>query len=210
SDTGVGMTEETKNRIFEPFFTTKELGKGTGLGLSVAYGVVNNHHGFIDVESTLGKGTTFTLFFPAQRRIVDAPETIEEIPQNTAGGKETVLIVEDEEMLLNLVASLLEDKGYQVIRAKDGQEGIDLFRARHEEIACILTDMGLPRLGGWEMFLKMKEVKPKVKAILASGYCDPRIKAEMLKEGAKDFIQKPYVSDLVLRRIREVIDEDSD
>ncbi len=207
SDTGVGMSEETKNRIFEPFFTTKELGKGTGLGLSVVYGVLNNHHGFIGVDSTLGSGTTFSLYLPVQKRLSEIPPTVEAIPEQVLLGKETVLVVEDEEMLLNLVASLLEDKGYSVIKAKDGQEGIDVFRERHEEIACILTDMGLPRLGGWEMFLKMKEVKPKVKAILASGYCDPRIKAEMIKEGAKDFIQKPYISDLVLRRIREVIDE---
>ncbi len=208
SDTGVGMSEETRHRIFEPFFTTKGLGRGTGLGLSVVYGVVNNHRGCIDVESALGVGTTFYLYFPAQTPLLDIDAEPAVPAFKARGGKETILVVEDEEMLLKLVQTVLEDRGYRVLTAKDGQEGIDIFRNRHEEIACILTDMGLPRLGGWEMFLKMKEVKPTVKAILASGYCDPKIRAEMMKEGAKDFIQKPYVSEVVLQRIREILDAD--
>lgn len=208
ADTGVGMSDETQNRIFEPFFTTKELGRGTGLGLSVVYGIVHNHRGYIDVESAVGVGTTFFLYFPEQDPTTEHEMKPAKAASLNIGGKETILVVEDEEMLLKLVQSVLEDRGYRVLTAKDGQEGIDIFLDRHDEIACILTDLGLPRLGGWEMFLKMKEIKPTVKALLASGYCDPRLRAELIKEGAKDFIQKPYVSEVVLRRIREIIDGD--
>ena len=206
SDSGIGMNEETRSRIFEPFYTTKELGKGTGLGLSVVYGVINNHRGFIDVESEAGKGTTFHLYFPVKTREIRADSTSMTHRENSPAGNETILVVEDEDMLLELVKALLEEQGYHVMTARDGQEGIELYSAHHEEIACVLTDMGLPKLGGWEMFLKMKQVNPSVKAVLASGYCDPKVRSEMIGEGAKDFISKPYVADQVLRRIREVID----
>ncbi len=205
-DSGMGMNEETRARIFEPFYTTKELGKGTGLGLSVVYGVINNHRGFINVESEPGQGTAFYLYFPIKKREIAHAQipSIEE--KKISRNNETILVVEDEEMLLDLVKSLLEDRGYNVMTARDGQEGLDKYTTHHKQIACILTDMGLPKLGGWEMFLKMKEVNPDVKAILASGYCDPKIRSEMMNEGAKDFIQKPYVTEIVLNRIREVID----
>ncbi|MBI3363714.1 MAG: PAS domain S-box protein [Ignavibacteriae bacterium] len=207
-DTGNGMDEATRQRIFEPFFTTKELGKGTGLGLAVVYGVVNSHHGFIDVESEQGKGTTFTLFLPVQsRKIIEAPPEVEKA-QVTTGGSETVLLVEDEEMLRELLKNLLEEQGYHVLAAGDGQEGLEIYQTKKDQIAVILSDMGLPRLGGWEMFQKMRELNPKVRAILASGYFDPNLKIDMLKAGAKDFIQKPYVSEEILKRIREVIDQE--
>jgi CheY-like chemotaxis protein len=206
-DTGIGMDDATKKRIFEPFFTTKELGKGTGLGLAVVYGVVNSHHGFTDFRSEFGVGTTFTTYFPAtlvQEPVVDIAE-----PGEVSEGQytEKVLLVEDEEMLLDLLSGLLASQGYEVLAARDGQEGLEIYTANAGSIAIVLSDMGLPKLGGWEMFQKMKEVNPKVKAILASGYFDPNVKMDLLKAGAKDFIQKPYVPDQILKRIREVIDE---
>lgn len=206
-DTGEGMDEATKSHIFEPFFTTKELGKGTGLGLAVVYGVINSHHGFIDVESTKGVGTTFHLYFPvSDDLVVEIPEAPERNDRNTRG-HETILIVEDEEMLRNLVKDLLESSGYHVFAAADGMEGYEIFKAHSDRVALVLSDMGLPRLGGWEMFQKMRELKPNVQAILASGYFDPNLKLDMLKAGARDFIQKPYVSDEILKRIREILDE---
>jgi two-component system cell cycle sensor histidine kinase/response regulator CckA len=200
-DSGMGMDEETRSRIFEPFFTTKELGQGTGLGLSVVYGILNSHQGFIDVESRPGEGTAFHLYFP----ITDAlypPEPREQIPE----GIETILIVEDEEMLRDLLKTFLTGNGYTVLTAQNGEEGLEIFRERGREISLVLSDMGLPRLGGWEMFQQMKEIDDGVKVILASGYFDPNLKMDLVKAGAKDFIQKPYVPDYILRRIREVID----
>lgn len=206
-DNGIGMDAATRSRIFEPFFTTKELGKGTGLGLAVVYGVVNSHHGFIDVASERGAGTTFSLCFPIQARKIVVPQP--ELPEREEprGGDETILIVEDEEMLRELLSSLFEEHGYRVLAAKDGAEGVELFKTNAGKIAVVLSDMGLPKLGGWEMFQEMRAVDPEVKAILASGYFDPNLKMTMMKAGAKDFIQKPYISAAVLTRVREVIDK---
>jgi PAS domain S-box-containing protein len=205
-DTGVGMDDATRSRIFEPFFTTKERGKGTGLGLAVVYGVINSHHGFIDVESEKGKGTTFILYFPVQSRTIITSVNPASPKVEEANGKETILLVEDEEMLLDLLKSLLEEQGYHVLTAKDGLEGLETYKSHKETVALVLSDMGLPKMGGWDMFQKMREVNPKVLAILASGYFDPTLKLDMLKAGAKDFIQKPYVSNEILARIREILD----
>ncbi len=202
NDTGIGMDEQTRRRIFEPFFTTKDTGQGTGLGLAVVYGVVKSHHGRIEVDSATGSGTTVTLFFPLP---LAEPEGAAPEPARTS--TETVLVVEDEEMLGFLLKNILEDHGYTVLTARDGQEGLSLYRKHSGEISVILSDMGLPKLGGWEMFQEMKKLNSNVKAILASGYFDPNLKLDLIRAGAKDFIQKPYVAESVLQRIREVIDE---
>lgn len=206
SDTGIGMSQETKARIFEPFFSTKERGKGTGLGLAVVYGVVRALEGFVDVESTAGRRTTFSLYFPVQEAQF-APSPRKETGKPVARGKETVLLVEDEDMLLDLLSTLLSEHGYKTLTARDGQEAVEIFKRHHQEIAIVLSDMGLPKLGGWQAFQQMREVNPSTKVILASGYLDPDLRTEMIASGAVDFIQKPYVPDEILRRIRTVIDE---
>ena len=203
-DTGSGMDESTKGRIFEPFFTTKPQGKGTGLGLAVVYGVVNGHQGFVDVESARGKGTTISLYFPVQP--VEEPVVPEKsLSEPPRGAGQTVLLVEDEEMLLDLLETLLEEHGYRVLTAHDGQEAVDIYRLYGERISIVLSDMGLPKLGGWEVFRQMKEMNPKVRCILASGYFDPDLRVQMVKEGAVDFVQKPYVPNDILARIGEAI-----
>jgi PAS domain S-box-containing protein len=205
-DNGVGMDEETRSRIFEPFFTTKELGQGTGLGLSVVYGVVNSHQGYVDVESRPGEGTAFHLYFPISDALYPPVVRVSEAAREIPPGSETILIVEDEEMLRDLLKTFLAGNGYTVLTAQNGEEGLEVFKQYRTEIALVLSDMGLPRLGGWEMFQQMKEIDSAVRVILASGYFDPNLKMDLLKAGAKDFIQKPYVPDNILRRIREVID----
>ena len=207
SDTGIGMEESVKSRIFEPFFTTKELGKGTGLGLSVVYGIINTHRGFLDVDSRPGLGTTFSLFFPAAQQEVEPIPTESPRAQAITGGSETILLVEDEEPLLDLVKTVIESYGYQVLTARDGVEALEVYSTNRNRIDLLLSDMGLPKLGGWEVFLKIKEMNPEVKAVLASGYFDPKLKADMLAAGAKDFIQKPYELDELLKKIGEVLRE---
>jgi two-component system, cell cycle sensor histidine kinase and response regulator CckA len=206
SDTGSGFDEATKQKIFEPFFTTKETGKGTGLGLAVVYGVVKSHQGFIDVESQVGKGTTFTLYFPAttSHRIADEAKSVFDI--TSYKGKESILVVEDEEGLLTLMQIALERNGYKVITAKDGVEAIEQFEKHRKEIALVLTDMGLPKLDGSEMFAMLKMRDPNIKVILASGYLEPQYKKALLNAGAKDFVQKPYIPEEVLRKIRLTLD----
>jgi signal transduction histidine kinase/ActR/RegA family two-component response regulator len=203
-DTGVGMTRQVKSHIFEPFFSTKERSKGTGLGLSVVYGVVNNHRGFVQVESEPGAGTSFTVYLPVKH------VTAERIAGERAGAPrpdipQTILLVEDEEMLRDLGISILENEGFHVLAAKDGVEAVALFESHADEIGLVICDLGLPRLGGREAFLKMKERRPGVRAIVASGYLEPTIRSEMLKAGVIDTIQKPYDFNDLLAKIRSII-----
>ncbi len=208
TDTGEGMDETIRSRIFDPFFTTKAKGKGTGLGLSVVFGVVQAHHGFIDVDSEPGKGTTFRLYLPASQTvepigIEEEQTTIKEI----LGGTETVLVVEDEKALSELVRHLFEAEGYKVHIAQDGNEAIEVYKRYREEIDIVLTDMGLPGMVGAEVFKKLKEMNPNVSVIFCSGSNEPNIKSELYKAGAKGFIQKPYDPNELLRKLREVLDE---
>jgi two-component system, cell cycle sensor histidine kinase and response regulator CckA len=203
-DTGIGMSREVKSHIFEPFFTTKERAKGTGLGLSVVYGVVNNHRGFVQVESEPGAGTSFIIYLPVKH--VGAEQTAGERPGAPRQDiPQTILLVEDEEMLRELGISILENEGFRVIAAKDGVEAVALFETHGDDIGLVVCDLGLPRLGGREAFLKMKERRPSVRAIVASGYLEPIIRSEMLKAGVIDTIQKPYDFNDLIAKIRSII-----
>jgi signal transduction histidine kinase/ActR/RegA family two-component response regulator len=210
-DTGSGMSKGVKAHIFEPFFTTKERGKGTGLGLSVVYGVVNNHRGFVQVESELDAGATFIVYLPVEHAIEEKGRGVTgKIPPRQSA-PQTILLVEDEEMLRDLGVTILEGEGYRVLAAKDGVEAVALFEAHRDDIGLVVCDLGLPRMGGREAFLKMKESRPGVRVIVASGYHDPAIRSEMLKAGVLDTIQKPYDFNDLLAKIRSAIgpqDED--
>ena len=206
SDTGVGMSQKTKDKIFEPFYTTKGPGKGTGLGLAVVYGVLKGHRGLVDVRSEVNKGTTFLLFFPISQNDGVKQEIAETIDTGGVKGNETILVVEDEESLLNLMTSVLVRSGYTVISARDGIEAIERFEKHRGEIALVLTDMGLPKLDGAEVFAMLKLRDPNVKVVLASGYLEPQYRSELLKTGAREFIQKPYQPEDVLKKIRKTLD----
>ena len=207
ADTGIGMDETSRKRIFEPFFTTKEFGKGTGLGLAVAFGIVESHNGFIDVESDAGKGTTFHLFLPAQAE-GDKLHPME-VPKSSevSGGTETILVVEDEELLREMLISTLESKGYSVLVARDGTEAFALYQKHRHSIHLVLTDMGLPGLSGKDLVMRLTEINPSAKVIIASGYLESEVRLETLLAGAKEFIQKPYEPADVLRIIRQVLDQ---
>jgi CheY-like chemotaxis protein len=207
SDTGEGMTPETRGRIFEPFFTTKEQGKGTGLGLAVVFGIVQTHKGFIDVESKPGKGTTFRLYLPESQ--VAGPVSVkdEEMLEKIPGGTETLLVVEDEEMLLMSLQMMLGEKGYKVLSAKDGLTAVNIYKERKKEIALVLTDLGLPKMGGMEECAQIKKINSRARMIIATGYLDPEMKSEFLKAGIQHFLSKPYDLKQVLKVVREVLDE---
>jgi CheY-like chemotaxis protein len=206
-DAGVGMDEKTRSRIFEPFFTTKERGKGTGLGLSVVFGIMESHKGYIAVDSEPGKGTTFYLYFPVpeSQDIEQAnAETQKEIP----GGDETILVVEDEEAIRELLKIFLQLAGYTVLIAVDGREAIEVYDKHWEDIDLVLADNGLPKLSGYDIFRKMKSKNSKLKFILASGSVEPERISEILRDGARDFIEKPYTVFKVLRAVRSVLDHE--
>jgi len=206
SDTGEGMTDEIRKRIFEPFFTTKEKGKGTGLGLAVVFGIVQAHKGFIDVESELGKGTTFRMYIPVSP--VAAPIGIEEgeTVEDILGGKETLLIVEDELNLRMSLLGLLSEKGYTVLSADNGLAAAEIYEKRSNDIALIITDFGLPKMTGMELCKRIRQLNPIARIILTTGYLDPEMKTEFLKVGIQYFLLKPYNAKKVLRLVREVLD----
>ena len=203
-DTGVGMNEQTRSRIFEPFFSTKGHGKGSGLGLAVAYGIVQSHQGFIDVESSVGKGSTFHLYFPAKEGMA-APRKAAMPVREIEGGSETILVVEDEHLLRDALVQILRDKGYRVIMAADGIEAVEVFMKYHTEISLVVADLGLPRLGGWDSCVAMREINPNVKMILTSGFIEPAVKSEMNQYGVQAFVQKPYELVDILHSIRDIL-----
>lgn len=207
SDTGCGMDGETRKRLFDPFFTTKRRGQGTGLGLSVVYGIVTSHLGFIDVESAPGDGTTFYFYFP---KAADTPHAVIESPEK--GGKplrkgsETLLIVEDEEMLLELLEETFVQHGYVTLIARDGQEAVQVYEQNKDKIDLVFSDSGLPRLSGWEAFQKIKQIDPEARAVFASGFLDPELKSQLINIGVEAFVQKPYTPNSVLKVVRETLD----
>ena len=205
SDTGTGMDEVTRLRIFEPFFTTKGPGKGTGLGMSVVYGIVESHAGFIDVESNIGIGTTFTIVLPVPTTIAGG-KTEARTEESVPGGTETILIAEDEEMLRSVLRSTLEENGYRVIVAGDGNEALGVYKERYREIALVISDVGVPGLTGDKLYVSMRKINPSLRMILSSGFIEPETKVAILTSGVREFIQKPYVLSDILVKVRRVLD----
>jgi len=205
SDTGIGMDEMTRERIFEPFFTTKEVGKGTGLGLSIVYGIVKQHNGYIDVNSELGKGATFNIYFPIIESTLESTETKKKAVHT--GGTETILLAEDEIEVRRLVKTVLEEFGYKVIEAADGEDAVDRFMENKDEINLILLDVIMPKKNGREAYNKIKNISPDVKAIFISGYTEDIIKREDIFEMGLNFIAKPVSPSDLLEKIREVLDK---
>jgi len=205
TDTGSGMDKNTLERIFEPFFTTKEMGRGTGLGLASAYGIVKGHGGFIDVESEKGRGTTFKVYLPASgKKVIKAAE---EDAEPIKKGKETVLLVDDEESMLEVGGALLKTMGYQVYTARDGSEALEIYGRSKEEIDIVLLDMIMPKMGGGEAFDHMKKINPAVKVLLLSGYSIDGEAAKILDRGCSGFIQKPFNMEELYKSIESILGE---
>ena len=202
SDTGVGMDEKTKERIFEPFFTTKEMGRGTGLGLASTYGIIKGHGGFIDVESEPGRGATFSIYLPASSKKITQPHRGQE---GIVRGQGTVLLVDDEDMVLEIGRALLETMGYQVLTAKDGEEAIRLYESRGSAIDLVLLDVVMPGLGGGEVFDRLKSMNPDMKCLLLSGYSIDGEATEIIQRGCDGFIQKPFKLRDLSKSIREIL-----
>jgi two-component system, cell cycle sensor histidine kinase and response regulator CckA len=208
TDTGVGMDKETQSRIFEPFFTTKEKGKGTGLGLSTVYGIVKQSGGYIFAQSEVGHGTAFRIYLP---QVDDAAETSG--PARTAspetGGSETVLLVEDEESVRQLVRETLEAKGYTVLEAENGEVGLSLA-ARHDgPIHMVISDVVMPGMSGRELAKRLSEARPKIKILYLSGYTEDAIVHQGVLESGTAFLQKPFTLQTLSRKVREVLRGDS-
>lgn len=204
SDTGMGMDENTRRQIFEPFFTTKEVGKGTGLGLSMAYGIVKQHEGVINVYSEAGKGTTFKIYLPEVRTagIAEPAAPAGEAPRGT----ESVLLVEDDQEVRGLVSLVLRDAGYRVIEAADGEEALRKFQEQGGKIALLLTDVIMPKKNGPEIYEQLRAVAPAVKVLFISGYTADIIKSRGILDDRQKFLSKPVVPDQLLRMVRTVLE----
>lgn len=205
SDTGVGMDKETQQRVFDPFFTTKEGGTGTGLGLSSAYGIIKNHDGLINVYSERGKGSTFNLFLPASGKKA-LPREKRKSHQEILTGAETVLLVDDEDVVLHVGEEMLRRMGYKVFVAAGGEEAVAVYMKHRDEIDLVILDMIMPGMCGGEAFNKIKGENPKVKALLSSGYSMNDRTTEILERGCDGFIQKPFSINQLSAKVREVLE----
>ncbi len=204
TDNGTGMDKATMKCIFDPFFTTKEMGRGTGLGLASVYGIVKAHGGYIDVESKEGYGTSFIIYLPASEgSIHEIPEVSERIEEGTG----TILLVDDEEMVLEVGVQMLKKIGYTVLQAKTGTEAVTIYEELKGEIDLVILDMIMPGLGGGETYDKMKEIDPNLKALLSSGYSIDGKATEILDRGCDGFIQKPFDMKDLSKKIKEILNE---
>jgi PAS domain S-box-containing protein len=225
-DTGIGMDKNTKDKVFDPFFTTKGLAKGTGLGLASVYGIIKAHGGYIDVESKKGHGTTFYIYLPATKAEGIAQRAESESGVEIIQGKETVLLVDDEEIILDVGQELLKTLGYKVLIVKGGREAIEIVSKAHrakrkaedgkEHYApgampptpdIVILDMIMPVIGGGETYDRMKEINPDIKVLLSSGYSINGQATEILKRGCDGFIQKPFTMRELSKAIREVLEK---
>jgi len=203
-DTGVGMDKKTMDRIFDPFFTTKKMGRGTGLGLASVYGIIKSHGGYINVESRKGHGTTFSIYLPASgKKIIRDKEK----PAQVLMGTGSVLLVDDEDIVLAAGERVLKALGYKVLSARGGKEAIELYKANEHEIDMVLLDMIMPEMGGGETYDQMKKINPNIKVLLSSGYSIDGEATEILERGCDSFIEKPFNMKQLSRSIREILDK---
>ncbi len=207
-DSGSGIPAELLERIFDPFFTTKGQDKGTGLGLAMVYGVVKNHGGFIQVESDQGRGSTFTVLLPAgsgaPAELTPAVEEHEEL----ARGRETILIIDDEDDIREMVQEMLQLNGYRTIASADPLAGLELYAGRRREIDMIILDLIMPGLGGAETFERLQRIDPGVKVLISSGYQEDETVQKLIARGVLGFIQKPYNMEKLTSAVRRVLDHD--
>ena len=202
ADTGIGMDKKTQGRIFDPFFTTREMGRGKGLGLASVYGIIKNHEGFINVDSQKDRGARFEIYLPASRKPVPPQQiTVEEFSH----GHETVLLVDDEEMIVDVGKRMLDKLGYETLTAMNGAEAIEIYKSRRKEIKLVILDMVMPKISGGETFDRLKKIYPDIKVILCSGYSIDGQATEILKRGCKTFIQKPFNLKTLSQNIRAVL-----
>ena len=206
SDTGIGMDAQTQARIFEPFFTTKEIGKGTGLGLATVYGIVKQSNGTIWVYSEVGRGTTFKIYFPRSGKDIEnikRPEALRALR-----GTETILLVEDDNMVRKLTRQILETYGYHILEASNGGAALLACERHPEQIHLLITDVIMPEMSGRDLAMRLRQLRPDIKLLYMSGYTDTAIVHHGILEGNSAFLQKPFVPEGLALKVRQVLDSD--
>jgi len=200
NDSGTGIPPDTLTKIFDPFFTTKDKGKGTGLGLSMVFNIVKQHNGFLDAYSEPGKGSLFKIYLPAiEEEVIENRQT--EILNDIPKGEGLILVVDDEKIMREMAKEILEECGYNLIFAEDGENAVQLYKQRCKEIDLVVLDMVMPKMTGIEAYFEMKKINENVKVIIASGFKhDDRVE-HLLKNGVKSFVQKPYTIDTLSKKV---------
>jgi signal transduction histidine kinase len=206
SDTGAGMDNETVQRIFEPFFTTKENAKGTGLGLSIIHGIITQHNGIVSCRSEQGRGTVFTIYLPLCPESEQSSVILAEIDRNSPFGTETILLADDDEMLMEINSHHLESSGYRVYQAFDGAEAVEIFRNHADEIDLVILDAIMPKMTGKQAWDNICEIRPNIKACFFSGYANEIISGKIAVDYSLPFIAKPVMPGVLLRKVREILD----
>jgi len=204
-DSGCGMDAETKSRIFEPFFTTKPAGRGTGLGLATVFGIVHQMGGFLEVESTVGVGTTFRIFLPVTDQVMESAEETAAAPMLVSAGGETLLLVEDEDEIRELATLMLEGKGYRVLSAPNAEEAIVIAKKEGANIHALITDVVMPRINGVQLAEIVVEMIPNIRILFVSGHCRESVSPETLAGHKADYLQKPYRSDSLIGAVQQVL-----
>jgi CheY-like chemotaxis protein len=204
-DTGPGIKAEDMDKVFEPFFTTKTAGQGTGLGLSVVHGIVHSHCGEIAINSRRG-GTTVKVYLPAISHVQEPVErpTVDVRSLKMTG---TILLVDDDDLVLGSLRRMLQSSGFEVIATAEGREAVDLFKERHDSIDVVVLDVIMPVMGGQEIFRLLKEIDPSVKVLFSSGYIGEDVATGLLDAGAVGFLKKPYEPEKLTTSILEALNE---
>ncbi|MBU2516909.1 MAG: response regulator, partial [Proteobacteria bacterium] len=206
ADTGHGMDQETVQRIFEPFFTTKEVGSGTGLGLSVVHGIIRSYHGHTICQSEVGRGTTFLVYLPAYVAGLDQPQPSEADSAPLPGGSETILWVDDENFLCEMGRQSLTGMGYHVLTAESGEAALSIYKKKAKSISLVVLDLGMPGMGGQKCLRALRELNPRAKVVVLSGYTAGDHQKKAMASGAAAFLTKPAPKDQLLRTVRAVLD----
>ncbi|MDI6726046.1 MAG: PAS domain-containing protein [Smithellaceae bacterium] len=207
SDNGVGMDEDTRTKIFEPFYTTKGVGRGTGLGLSIVYGIVKQHNGFITCDSEPGRGTAFRIYLPLAEGTMGLPATeTDRNMREPKGGRETILIAEDDQSLRELARTVLGEFGYLVIESRDGQEALEKFQEHQDSVQLLILDVVMPRLNGKEAYDAIRQIRPGIRTIFLSGYTANILRKKGIAEEDVDLMMKPVSPRELLRKVREILD----
>ncbi len=203
-DTGAGIAQADLRRIFEPFFTTKAPGKGTGMGLAAVYGTVKNHHGAVVVESSLTRGSTFTLYLPLHKE-PPAEQTVKQSTRAGNGPSRRVLVVDDEYLVLEMALSLLRKLGHEAVGARNGKEAVEVFGREHDSIDLVILDLAMPVMAGPEAFARMRAIAPSAKVVIASGFSRDGAAQKLLDDGAVAFVQKPFRREELARAMDEAL-----
>ncbi|HBD09283.1 MAG TPA: hypothetical protein DCZ69_13580, partial [Syntrophobacteraceae bacterium] len=206
ADSGIGMDSYTLEHIFEPFFTTKEIGKGTGLGLAIIYGIVKNHGGYVFCRSTLMKGTSFDIYFPIPPVVSMGIPKPSPDDEHIGGGHETLLVIDDEELILEAAREVFEQAGYSVLTASRGEDAIELLKANLGRVELTILDLNMPGMGGEKCFARVRKISPDTKVIISSGFPLKGQLRKTVEMHADGFIAKPYLTKSILKKVREVLD----